>query len=314
MQVTSSNDPSVDPKFSPDGSRIAYVRKHNLYVRDVTRTGRRSDTRGDDNLLNGEVDWVYEEELDVRSNYFWSPDGKQIAFLQMNENRVPDYPITDWIPMHSTVDQQKYPKAGDPNPVVRLGVVSSDGGKVKWLSAGGGAMETSGDDSNVYIPRFGWVRPGIVWAMALNRAQDRLDLYFIDVKSGKSRLMMSESSDTWIDMHSDDEFHLLRPAIAICGPAGATATTTSTCISSTIRTRCQRPAKLVAQLTHGDWDVESIDAIDEPQGVVYFTANKVTGGRPTCFPWDWTARISVASLRKTAPTSPTSVRQHQALH
>ena len=91
----------------------------------------------DPDLLNGEVDWVYEEELNIRSNYFWSPDGKQIAFLQMNEKDVPTYPITDWIPIASHGRQEKYPKPGDANPVVRLGVVGSGGGKVKWLSAGG---------------------------------------------------------------------------------------------------------------------------------------------------------------------------------
>ena len=99
VQLTSSNDASVDPKFSPDGSRIAYVRKHNLYVRDVSGGSEEALTKDDDpNLLNGEVDWVYEEELYTRSNYFWSPDGKQIVFLQMNEKHVPTYPITDWIP------------------------------------------------------------------------------------------------------------------------------------------------------------------------------------------------------------------------
>ena len=121
VQITTSSDAVVDPQFSPDGSRISYVRKHNLYVRRVDGGNERTLTKdGDDNLLNGEVDWVYEEELYTRSNYFWSPDGKQIAFLQMNEKEVPTYPITDWMPTHATVDQEKYPQPGDPNPIVRL--------------------------------------------------------------------------------------------------------------------------------------------------------------------------------------------------
>jgi len=68
--------------------------------------------------LNGEVDWVYEEELDVRSNYFWSPDSKNLAYLQMNESAVPEYPIADWIPTHAKVDLQRYPQPSDPNPDV----------------------------------------------------------------------------------------------------------------------------------------------------------------------------------------------------
>ena len=142
VQITSSSDAAVDPKFSPDGSRISYVRKHNLYVQPVDGGNERALTKdGDDNLLNGEVDWVYEEELYTRSNYFWSPDGKQIAFLQMNEKEVPTYPITDWMPTHANVDQEKYPQPGDPNPKVRLGVVGSDGGKIKWINAGTGKTD-----------------------------------------------------------------------------------------------------------------------------------------------------------------------------
>ena len=276
VQITSSNDPSVDPKFSPDGSRIAYVRKHNLYSRDVSGGREEALTRDDDpNLLNGEVDWVYEEELYTRSNYFWSPDGKQIAFLQMNEKPVPDYPITDWIPVHSKVDQQKYPQPGDPNPVVRLGVVGSGGGKTKWLSAGGvNSGVPLGGDSNVYLPRFGWVRPGIVWAMALNRAQDRLDLYFIDVKSGKSQLMMSESSDAWIDLHPETEFELLRSGDRYLWTSWRDGHYHIYLYQFDNQDPLSGPATMVQQLTHGDWDVESIDGIDEKQGVVYFIANE----------------------------------------
>ena len=117
VQMTSSADATTDPKFSPDGEEIAYVRKHNLVTRGVSKGQEHALTKETDpDLLNGEVDWVYEEELDVRSNYFWSPDGRQIAFLQMNEKEVPTYPITDWIPLNPDVDRQKYPKPGDPNP------------------------------------------------------------------------------------------------------------------------------------------------------------------------------------------------------
>ena len=84
-------------------------------------------------MLNGEVDWVYEEELDARSNYFWSPDSKNLAYLQMNETAVPQYPLTDWIPTHAQVELQRYPQPGDPNPEVRVGVVSAKGGKTAWV-------------------------------------------------------------------------------------------------------------------------------------------------------------------------------------
>ena len=275
VQLTSSNDASVDPKFSPDGSHIAYLRKHNLYVRDVTGGHEDALTHDDDaNLLNGEVDWVYEEELYTRSNYFWSPDGKQIAFLRMNEKPVPDYPITDWIPLHSAVDQQKYPQPGDPNPEVRLGVVGSGGGKIKWFT--GSAANNGvplGGDTNTYIPRFGWVRPGILWAMALNRAQDRLDLYFIDVKSGKAQFMMSESSDVWIDMHPETEFLLLQSGDRYLWTSWRDGYYHIYLYQFDNQNPLSGPANLVQQLTHGEWDVENIDGVDEKRGIVYFTAN-----------------------------------------
>ena len=88
----------------------------------------------------------------MRSNYFWSPDSKEIVFLHMDETKVPTYPITDWMPTHPNVENEKYPKVGDPNPVVKLGVVDADKGKVRWISL------TSDEES--YIPRFGWVQRG----------------------------------------------------------------------------------------------------------------------------------------------------------
>ena len=277
VQFAVSADPVVDPKFSPSGDRLAYVRKHNLYVRDIKRGQEEALTRdGNENLLNGEVDWVYREELYTRSNYFWSPDGRTIAFLQMNQKEVPTYPITDWIPTHPTVDLQKYPKAGDPNPVVRLGVVPSNGGKVKWLSAGSGHEGDLplGNDPNVLVPRFGWVRDGLLWAMVLNRVQNRLDIYFVDVQSGKSKLVMTESSDAWIDMHPEVDFELLASGDRFLWTSWRDGHYHIYLYQFDKQNPLASDAKLVTQLTHGDWEVESINGVDEAQGLVYFTANE----------------------------------------
>lgn len=277
VQVTSNPDESGDPKFSPDGQRVSYLRKHNLYVRSVNGGNERQLTKdGDENLLNGEVDWVYEEELYTRSNYFWSPDGKQITFLQMNEKDVPTYPITDWIPTHPTVDQEKYPQPGDPNPAVRLAVVSSNGGKTKWISAGGGKDGDLplGNDPNVLIPRFGWVRNGLLWAMALNRIQDRLDLYFVDVESGKSQLIMTETTDAWIDMHPEVDFQMLDSGDKYLWTSWRDGHNHIYLYTFDKQNALTGPAKMTAQLTHGDWEVESIDGVDEQQGIVYFSANE----------------------------------------
>ena len=274
VQMTSSADSASDPKFSPDGGRLAYVRKHDLYVRDLKRGQEEALTRdGNDNLLNGEVDWVYREELDSRSNYFWSPDGRSIAFLQMNEKDVPLYPITDWIPTHPTVDMEKYPKAGDPNPVVRIGVVASSGGKVKWISAGGSkdGKLPLGEDPNVLIPRLGWVRDGLLWAMVLNRVQDRVDIYFVEVQSGKSQRILSESSDAWLDSR---DFELLPSGDQFLWRSWRDGHDHIYLYRFDKQNPLAGDAKLVAQLTKGDWEVESINAVDETAGLVYFTANE----------------------------------------
>ncbi len=275
VQLTSSTDESADPKFSPDGDRISYVRKHNLYVRTTTGNDERQLTKdGSDNLLNGEVDWVYEEELYSRSNYFWSPNGKQFVFLQMDEKDVPTYPITDWLPTHATVDQERYPQPGDPNPGVRLAVVGSNGGKVKWITASSNGALPLANDPNVLIPRFGWVRNGLLWAMALNRVQDRLDLYFVDVDSGKSQLMMTESTDAWIDMHPEVDFKLLDSGDGYLWTSWRDGHNHIYLYRFDKQNPLSGPAKMEAQLTHGDWEVESVDAVDAQQSIVYFSANE----------------------------------------
>ena len=284
VQLTSSPDPSEDPKFSPDGNRLTYVRKHNLYVHPVSeQTGERpitreekerkkdkdkdkdGDTEKEDNILNGEVDWVYAEELAVRSNFFWSPEGREILFLQMDETRVPTYPITDWLPTHPHVDEEKYPKAGDPNPSVRLGVVGSNGGKVHWIKLT--------DDDDTYLPRFGWIREGWAWAEILNRKQDVLDLYFIDTKSGKSRKVLTESApDAWVNVN--DDFRILKSGDRFLWTSWRDGHTHIYLYSFNAPDPLAADAKLERQLESGDYEVIAINGVDEASGAVFFTANK----------------------------------------
>ena len=280
VQLTSSPDPSEDPKFSPDGKRLVYVRKHNLYVHPVSgEEGERSLTRDEkekdkdkdrnkekeDHILNGGVDWVYAEELAVRSNYFWSPEGHEIIFLQMDETRVPAYPITDWLPTHPRVEQEKYPKAGDPNPSVRLGVVGSNGGKVRWIKLT--------DDDDTYVPRFGWIREGWAWAEVLNRKQDVLDLYFIDAKSGKSRKVLTESApDAWVNVN--DDFRVLKSGDRFLWTSWRDGHTHIYLYSFNAPDPMASDAKLERQLESGDYEVIAISGVDEASGTVFFIANK----------------------------------------
>jgi dipeptidyl-peptidase-4 len=278
VHLTSSPDSTDDPKFSPDGTRLAFVRKHNLYVhglsgdegeRALTKEEKEKDKDRDKereaNILNGEVDWVYAEELAVRSNYFWSPEGHEILFLQMNETAVPTYPITDWLPTHPRVEQEKYPKAGDPNPIVRLGVVGENGGKPHWIKLT--------DDDDTYVPRFGWIREGLAWAEVLNRKQDVMDLYFIETKSGKSRKVLSESApDAWVNVN--DDFRIVKSGDRFLWTSWRDGHTHIYLYSFNTRDPLAEDAKLERQLESGDYEVIAVNAVDEASGTVFFTANK----------------------------------------
>ena len=266
VQFTSAPDPSGDPKFSPDGERVAYVRMHNLYVRALAGKGGEKQLTKDtgDNFLNGDIDWVYAEELSVRSNYFWSPDSKQIVFLHMDETKVPTYPITNWLPTHPAVDYEKYPKVGDPNPVVKLGVVEADKGKVRWITLAG--------DEDTYIPRFGWVRDGIIWAELLNRAQDEMDVYFVDAKSGKSVKVLTETTpNAWINVN--DDFRILKSGDGFLWSSWRDGTTQLYLYSFDKQNPLGGEARLERQLTKGDFEMLGVEGIDEAAGTVFFSAN-----------------------------------------
>ena len=188
-----------DPKFSPNGEFISFIHDHGLAVVPLRVAGTPTVMAApapNSSTLSGEVDWVYEEELETRSNYFWSPDSRSVAFLQMIEDGVPKYPITDWIPLHAAIDEQRYPQPGDANPDVRIGVVSAKGGRVSWVHV---PIEQGQD----YIPRFGWVDRKTLWAETLSRDHKHRRIYFASPSTGTSHSVLDISDEKFLDDNYD---------------------------------------------------------------------------------------------------------------
>jgi dipeptidyl-peptidase-4 len=255
-----------DPKFSPNGETLSFIRDHNLTVVRLREPGNPMSLMGanpGNGITNGEVDWVYEEELDVRSNYFWSPDSKNIAYLQMNESSVPEYPLVDWIPAHAKVVSQHYPQPGDLNPDVRVGVVGASGGKTAWMRI----PLRAGHD---YIPRFGWVDRKTLWVETLTRDHKHRNLYFADASSGQTHLVLEIIDEKFLDEDydievadghilltnwSDGHNHVYLYQYDAHNPGAATA-------------------RLEKQLTHGEFEVSGISAVDWEKKRVYFASNQ----------------------------------------
>ena len=189
-----------DPKFSPDGGQVAFVRDHDLHVVDrATGEERRLTTGGKKGeLLHGVTDWVYWEELWNRDStgYWWSPDGSLIAYYEFDETPVPEIPIVDYLPTYPEVEWQRYPKAGGPLPVVRVGVLDLASGGTVWLA--------TGDPESHYFPRVHWSPDGSHLVVSqLDRDQNRLDLLSCDAAAGACETLLTETWPTWINLHDD---------------------------------------------------------------------------------------------------------------
>jgi dipeptidyl-peptidase-4 len=260
---TASGD---DPKFSPNGEMVSFVRDHGLSVLHLKEPGTLAVAVApapNATLLNGEVDWVYEEEMEVRSNYFWSPDSKSLAYLQMNENEVPEYPIVDWIPTHALVDLQRFPQPGDPNPDVRVGVVSASGGKTVWVKL----PIHAGQD---YIPRFGWLDRKMLWIETVTRDHKHRDIYFADTATGQAHPVLEITDDKFVDDNydvsagygsivltnwTDGHNHLYLYSYDQGNPEAGTA-------------------KLEKQLTKGEFDVGDLLRVDHAGKVIHYASNE----------------------------------------
>jgi dipeptidyl-peptidase-4 len=186
-------------KFSPDGGRVAYVREHNLYVEDLADSRIVQLTHdGSRTVINGTFDWVYEEELNLRDGFRWSPDGRRIAFWQLDAAGVHDFLlIDDTDSLYSFTVPVQYPKAGTTNSAGRVGVIDASGGTPVWL-------DVPGDPRNNYIARLDWAASSDELVLEhLNRRQNTLEVMLGDARSGRVHTVLTERDSAWIDVVDD---------------------------------------------------------------------------------------------------------------
>lgn len=259
-ELTATPEPERDPKVSPDGRRVSFRRGHDLYAMEIaSRKITRLTDDGSPTRLNAELDWVYPEELDLATAHWWSPDSKSIAYLQFDVSREPLYPQADLARLPAMLEPERYPKAGDPNADVLVGIVPAAGGRTRWMSLG--------ETRDALLARFFWLPDSSGIAVErLSRTQQTLDLVVADAATGGTRTILRETDPYWVNVRGDLRFlndgkeflweserdgfnHLYRYTIE---------------------------GRQLAQLTRGDWEVTSVACVDEKAGRVYYVSTEAS--------------------------------------
>jgi len=271
IRVTGTEVEEKSARFSPDGTRLAFIRENNIFLYDIeARTEKQLTNDGSETLLNGTLSWVYWEEVFGRQDigYWWSEDSQAIAFLQTDESPVSVMHYVDFKPYVPRLIQQRYPKAGTDNPVVRIGMVEIENGKTTWVDLEGFPLE--------YVIRAKWLPDSKrLSVQTMNRAQTELDLFFVNRQTGKSFHILKEKDKGWVNIH--DDLHFLKD--------GKHFIWSSERDGFAHLYRYTMEGKLVNQITKGEWAIRSsgggpywvrkaVSAIDEEEGWIYFTAHE----------------------------------------
>jgi dipeptidyl-peptidase-4 len=262
-------------KFSPDGDRVAFVRDRDLFVVNL-RTGeetRLTDSGSPGGVINGTFDWVYEEEFGLRDGFRWSPDGQHIAFFQLDESATRDFQMTDFRTLYPEYTQFRYPKAGEVNAEIRIGVIDIPSGETRFFDTD---TWNEGGDVTEYLALMGWT-PAVdgqhrVWMARMNRDQNDLDLLYGDPTSMELEVVLEETSDAWIDVETG--FSDLDMGTITFLDDDAHFVWRSDRSDYSHLYLYENDGTFVRPLTSGEWDVTSFHGIDEAAGALYVTGTR----------------------------------------
>jgi dipeptidyl-peptidase-4 len=261
-RLTATAEEEQNPRLSPDGRYLAYTRGNDLYAFDLDNGLEYQVTAdGSETILNGYASWVYFEEiLGRRSRYgafWWSPDSRKIAFLRFDDSPVPIFPIFRSGGAHGDLEKERYPKSGDPNPKVRLGIVTLPENKIVWADFD--------ENADHYVAWPIWL-PGsdrltVQW---MNRGQDNIKIFAVDLKTGGKEEIFDEKQPAWVEFFEDLTFFKDGSGFLLRSDVDGWGHLYSYDLKGKLRTR----------LTEGPWQVRNIGLVDEKNNLVYFSANK----------------------------------------
>ena len=261
-QLTNDKDKEVNPTLSPDGNYVAYTKNNNLYtVNLTTKKETKLTTDGSELILNGYASWVYFEEILGRpsqyKSFWWSPNSKNIAYFRSDDTEVPLFTITNADGQHGKMESLRYPKVGDKNPEVKVGMVSPDGGTTTWTDF------NEKDDQYFGMPY--WKPDGntllVQW---INRLQNNLIIYEVNPTTGGKKEFYTETQKTWIDLDDNDRIQFLKNGKGFILLSDATGWKHIYYHGM--------DGKRINVITQGKFTITDVNYVDEKNSIVYFTA------------------------------------------
>jgi len=249
-------------KFNPQGTKVAYVMQNNIYVQDLNNFRISKLTNdGSDTIVNGTFDWVNEEEFFLRDGFRWSPDGQHIAYWQLDTEGTPVFTmINNTDELYPTLKEFPYPKVGETNAAMRIGVMPASGGKTQW-------MDIPGDPRQHYLVRMQWAgNSEQLLIQQLTRKQHINRAFITDIDSGNAQELLRESTDSWAEYV--DDIHFLND--------GQEFTWLSERSGYRHIYRVYRDSGRISAITRGNWDVVDVLRVNEEDGWVYFIASPET--------------------------------------